>query len=400
MREVNEDSFLVDETLRLYVVCDGMGGHAAGEVASRMAASTVQEIVAPFEREEDPELLAEVLRAGVEEANRRVHRIGSESSDQAGMGTTCTALLVRGNSGVVAHVGDSRLYLERGGKLHQVTQDHTFVAEAIRAGIVSRDDPALAEHSNLVTRAVGPMPEVFVDTMSFDLLPADTMLLCSDGLYEYFVEEAELATRLGAEDVDGVARALVETANERGGHDNITALVLRVSDPQPSKATGLVTATFEALSHIGLFGELTLPESTKVKRRLESIEFEEGEEIFHQGDVSESLYIVLEGRVRVCRDGEEINQLAAGSHFGEMALLNQRPRSATVEAMEDTTLLHLSRSGFYSLVQEDHVVGVKFLWKLAQTLSLRLEEAFETPEEVETTRKTLSFGLYPSPFNE
>ena len=399
VREVNEDSFLVDEELELFVVCDGMGGHAAGEVASRTVVQTVQEAIDMVHGSE-LELLTEALRESVEEANRRVHRLGQEARERNGMGTTCTALLLRGTTGIIAHVGDSRLYLQREGRLHQLTHDHTFVAEAIRSGLVKKGDPSLVEHSNLVTRAVGPLPEVLVDVLSFDVLPNDTILLCSDGLYEYFEDEEELGERLASPSIAAIAPDLVHDANERGGHDNITALVLRVDASQKSKAVGRITATFSALSHIGLFSELTLPELTTVTRQLSFEDYSEGEVIFRQNDVSESLYIVVHGEVYVQRDGERIAELPAGAHFGEMALLNQRPRSATVVAAKDTSLLRLTRDAFYQVVQQDHVVGVKFLWKLAQTLSLRLEDTFDTPEEIDTARKTLAFGLFPSPFKE
>ncbi|MEM7609004.1 MAG: cyclic nucleotide-binding domain-containing protein, partial [Myxococcota bacterium] len=295
---------------------------------------------------------------------------------------------------LVAHVGDSRMYVHRGEKVHQLTQDHTFVAEAIRSGLVKAGDPALAEHSNLVTRAVGPLPQVLVDAFTVDLLPGDTLLLCSDGLYEYFEDSGELAEHLAA---DGLAAdALVEKANERGGHDNITALLLRVPGAT-TKAAERVTATFSALSHIDLFGELSLPEISRVTRQLDHVEKTAGEPVFRQGDVCDGLYILLSGEVAVHRDDSEIAVLGAGCHFGEMALLNQRPRSATVIGNADLELLHLSRSAFFELVQLDHVIGVKVLWKLAQTLSLRLEDTFESPEEITERRNTLTFGLFPSP---
>ena len=217
VREVNEDSYLVDEELSLYIVCDGMGGHAAGEVASRTAAAVVREHLSLYVDEQDVDVLVDVMRQAVEEANRRIYELGQRAKDRNGMGTTCTALLMRGGTGIVGHVGDSRLYLLREERLHQLTHDHTFVAEAIRAGIAKKGDPHLAEHSNLVTRAVGPLPHVQVDAFVFDVLPQDSALLCSDGLYEYFEDEVELARRMGADDLDAISTGLVSSPTSAAG---------------------------------------------------------------------------------------------------------------------------------------------------------------------------------------
>lgn len=402
VREINEDHHLVDEDLGLYVVCDGMGGHEGGEVASRLAADTVREVVAgaPLgELEEDVDALGALMRRAVTEANRRVHDKGSSGKSSRAMGTTCTALLVRGLRGVMAHVGDSRLYLQREGVVHQLSEDHTFVAEAIRQGIIKPGDAAASTHSNIVTRAVGPHADVLVDTLAFEFFPGDTVLLCSDGLHQYFEDTKELSERLLLENLEPLAEGLVATANERGGSDNITALCLRIGGTKSGLAEE-VTATFATVTHVDLFTELTMPEINRVMQHLTSMELEAGEKICGQGDVSDSLYILVSGLAAVSRDGVEIAQLSGGSHFGEMALLNQRPRSAEVVAIEACRILRLSREAFYGLVQQDTVVGVKFLWKLAQTLSLRLDELYESPEQLEQTRTTLSFGLFPSPFHD
>ena len=403
VREINEDFLLVDESLGLYVVCDGMGGHASGEVASRLAAETVREVVAsvPLPGEMDTAGLDALIRRAVTEANRRVHALGQQAGSRRGMGTTCTALLVRGLRAAMAHVGDSRLYVKRGESVHLMSQDHTFIAEAVRQGVIKPEDiqPDMP-HANIVTRAVGPKPSVLVDTLVFDLLPGDTLLLCSDGLHQYFMDNGELAQRLDSEELESVARLLVGTANERGGDDNISALVLRVLDaPQTAKRAGEITQTFSALTHIHLFHELSMNELAKVQEHLQRLAEPAGSIVFEQGESSEGLYIVSTGKVRVHRGDVQIAMLGEGAHFGEMALLNQRPRAATVTVLEDARLLYLSREAFYAVVQADTVIGVKFLWKLAQTLSLRLDEAYETPEQFVKARETLTFGLFPSPFS-
>lgn len=192
-RTLNEDSFLSDPALGLYVVCDGMGGHAAGEVASKTAAHGVQShlreresVLRAIDRGERPiEDAAALMREAVETVSNSIYRMALADRGKRGMGTTCTALLVRGDKGVLAHVGDSRLYLVREGRLHQLSEDHTFVQEAVRSGMMTPQQAKVSEHGNLVTRAVGPMERVVVDTLVFDVLHGDTLMLCSDGLHGY-----------------------------------------------------------------------------------------------------------------------------------------------------------------------------------------------------------------------
>src|SRR5688572_10698137 len=185
-RELNEDNFLVDGALSLYVVCDGMGGHAAGEIASKTAAQTVQAHVkgheatlVAIERGEQPiDAAVPILREAIEMASSTIFNMGKSDKTKKGMGTTCTALLVLGGKGVLGHVGDSRCYLVRQGKLYQLSEDHTFLQEAIRYGMMTPQQAKESSHSNIITRAVGPMEKVIVDTLTFDIVTDDALLLC------------------------------------------------------------------------------------------------------------------------------------------------------------------------------------------------------------------------------
>lgn len=413
-RTLNEDYCLVDPALGLYVVCDGMGGHAAGEVASRTAASGVQQYL----REREPALraidrgeapidaAAGLLREAVEHVSRVIYEMGLGDRGKKGMGTTCVALLVRGNKGVMAHVGDSRLYLVRQGRLYQLSEDHTFVQEALRCGMMTPEQAKQSEHQNIVTRAVGPMERVIVDTLVFDLLLDDALMLCSDGLHGYLGDGQELPGLLTGGEPEGVARRLIDLANERGGDDNITTIVLRAAThgaptEEDTQRTTIVNQTFDTLQHVDLFVELTMPELVRVSNACRSIELEGGSVVIKEGEASETLFLLIDGGVEIFRGGTKLAELGPGSHFGEMALLSQRPRSASVRTLGPTRLLALDRPQFYGLLQQDSVLAGKFLWKLAQTLSLRLDDFYLFHEQALglPTKTTLRFGLYPSPFN-
>ena len=290
--------------------------------------------------------VVDVLRRAVEAANSAVHELGKRDSRAHGAGTTCTVLCVRGQRGVLCHVGDSRLYLRRAGELHQLSLDHSFIADAVRHGFTP-EQAADMFPSNLLTRAIGPLARVQIDTLEFDVLPGDTYLLCSDGLHNYFEDGSELGALLDAEPAS-LPQRLVDLANERGGEDNITAVVVHAESPATERLSR-VHEDLSALAAMELFNELTYPELLEVASVLRTEEYEAGSAVLREGEASHSLYIIASGRVQVERNGAPLTTLAAGSHFGEMALLTNRPRSATVRALEDCRVLALDQPTLYPL---------------------------------------------------
>ena len=203
-----------------------MGGHAAGEVASQIAASTVQEIVAQRGgSDSDPE---DVLRTAAEEANSRIYGAARIKREFAGMGSTLTALAFRDNHYYVAHVGDSRAYLLRDGALEQLTRDHSLVWHLLESGVLRKEELSSHPQKNLITRSIGPHPGVEIDLERGEALEDDVFLLCSDGLTDVVTDE-NLRSILSRQDEtpQEIADKLVETANSNGGPDNITVVVVR-----------------------------------------------------------------------------------------------------------------------------------------------------------------------------
>ncbi len=405
-RSHNEDFLLIRSDLGLYIVADGMGGHAAGEVASRLAVDTITQFVLGqrhvLERFDDSpaarEALLTLVRESVEAASREVYRVATSEEGRAGMGTTLTMMLVCGDKGVMGHVGDSRLYLVRQGTLHQLSEDHSYLAELIKRGHLTKEKAEQSPYSNVITRAVGIQASVQVDTLLFDILPTDTYLLCSDGLTRYMLDDDELAHSLTDAELTTLPQQLVDVANERGGRDNVTVLIVRAerqagnaSDEHRSTEVNLRVDT---LRYISLFRHLTMKELLSVMEILRVESCGTGEVIIREAEASDSLYVVLSGELEVTKNGSLLAELKPGTHFGEMALLNQRPRSATVTSRKPSRLLVMDRAAFAELVRREPTLGVKFLWTFAQVLSLRLDEATlgrtpdpETLEEVPFTRE-------------
>jgi serine/threonine protein phosphatase PrpC len=249
-RATNEDSFFVDDRIGLYAVADGMGGHAAGEIASQEAIDTVRGMVRQGESllraveagDHSPEALWRVgrlLESAVQAATYMVFGIAQNDPDQAGMGTTLSALLLCGPFGVVAQVGDSRVYLVRDDQVAQLTEDHTLIAWQLKQGIISQNEAALSPHKNVITRAIGSREYVQVDTHFFHVEPGDAFVLCSDGLHGY-VQDDEIPDVLALGPESAVTE-FINMANMRGGRDNITTIVVQVEASDGTRPPGLAS---------------------------------------------------------------------------------------------------------------------------------------------------------------
>lgn len=221
-RRGNEDNAFVRAPL--FVVADGMGGAQAGEVASRIA-------VDAFERELPDAGSPETRLADrVREANRQIYERSLEEHDRAGMGTTLTAAYLDDAGLTIAHVGDSRAYLFRDGSLTRLTHDHSLVEELVKQGKLTAEEAAEHPQRSIITRALGPEPEVEVDTETHEVQPGDVILLCSDGLTTMISEERVAEILASAQTLDLAAQELIDEANRAGGRDNITVVVLRLEE--------------------------------------------------------------------------------------------------------------------------------------------------------------------------
>jgi len=234
IRENNEDKFDFFEpedveTLAkkgsFYAVADGMGGHAAGQIASEIALKTV---IRAYYADPSPDVAGSLIRA-VHEANSLIYDAARMIAERSGMGTTLTAVVIRADEAYAAHVGDSRAYLIREGKIRQITEDHSWVAEQVKRGALTEDEAQFSPFRNVITRSLGNMPTVEPDIIAEDLCRGDVILLCSDGLSGSLTadEIRDLAVGKGPSQA---AMDLVDAANDRGGADNITVLVIAVKD--------------------------------------------------------------------------------------------------------------------------------------------------------------------------
>ena len=238
-RTNNEDAFLVNDHLGLYAVADGIGGHEGGEVASRLAVEALSDMLreqfagsrsaAAFDDSPETNQYISSLRGAVALANTTIRQTAAQDPALTGMGTTITAVLLRPRTSVFVHVGDSRAYLFRDGTLRQLTDDHSLVAEQMRAGLITPEQARMSPYRHVITRSVGIHPEVHADFGMFELEKNDVLLLCTDGLTE-MVKDDDIARILSSETPAASAESLVRRANNNGGVDNITVVVVRIED--------------------------------------------------------------------------------------------------------------------------------------------------------------------------
>ena len=237
-RKINEDSFLVSPETSLYAVCDGMGGHNAGEVASRMAIETIsafversaveKEITWPWGLDANVSFEANRLKTAIRLANARVYQAADNREELTGMGTTVVAVLVSPGLVTIGSAGDSRCYRVRDGELSQLTRDDSWVSAALGEGILNSDDVEHHPLRNVITKAVGARDTIDLDVVEHELKPGDVLMLCSDGLHG-MINDQEIKRLLVPvpDSLEEASARLIDAANEAGGRDNVSVVLLR-----------------------------------------------------------------------------------------------------------------------------------------------------------------------------
>jgi serine/threonine protein phosphatase PrpC len=238
VRTNNEDNFGFDSRHGIFVVCDGMGGQAAGEVASKMGVDILLDYFRSQHSDATKQSLngengssgAQSLANAIQLANKTIFQAGQQQNGRNGMGSTIVAALVRGNSLAIANVGDSRIYLVRHGTIQQLTQDHSLVMEQVRRGYITLEQAQQSEMQNIILRALGAEEAVDADIEDLVALPGDILIMASDGLTRYVPEEDILKIVQGRRDLQQACGELVKKARDCGGDDNITCLLVRIVD--------------------------------------------------------------------------------------------------------------------------------------------------------------------------
>lgn len=230
VRDINEDAYSIpDDSLNLFMVADGMGGHNAGEVASSRAINSIRDFMKKHVRKDIPqseEELCQLLKSAIHKANQDIFLESLRDAKFQGMGTTITAILILSKL-YIAHIGDSRAYLIHNDRISQVTQDHSLVGELLRNGTITENEAKVHPQRNIITRALGTEENINIDIYEIDFKQDDVIVLCTDGLSNFVDPEEIKDMLLHCNNVQEGCQSLVDLANERGGHDNITVLAVK-----------------------------------------------------------------------------------------------------------------------------------------------------------------------------
>jgi hypothetical protein len=261
----------------------------------------------------------------------------------------------------------------RGGKVQQLTEDHTVFNELIKRGKLTRDQIEKVAHKNAITRAVGVYERVEIDTLLIELLPGDQFLLASDGLHGYVQSPEDLTPYLSQADGDTAVAQLIAFANGAGGKDNITSIVVRLGEgtQDDNERARKLALKREVLAKMPLFSRLSEREMLRVMQVAEVRGYTAGELVIKEGDRGDELFTVLSGRVKVSRGEAVLTTFGSGEHFGEMALIRSVPRSATIHAEGACELIVLRRGDFFEILRKEHELAVKLLWQFLGVLADR-----------------------------
>ena len=408
VRQRNEDAWLVDNELGLFVVCDGMGGHAAGEVAAALAVETLADeirahldaLVAARKGRGALERVRALVESAIHRASEKVYDEATSDRSKAGMGCTLTCLVVAGSHAVVGHVGDTRLYMVRDGRVHRLTRDHTVAAELARSGIITAAQARNHPFSSTLSRSIGAHDAVQVDTLVIDVLLGDRFLLCSDGLTRYLDEDTRLSKPMEAVDLAQIPRQLLSLANQAGGEDNITAIVTESFAELPERVRLQEQRTShqrrqEALEKVYLFESMPLVRVSRILDACSEEFYEDGEEIVGQGQPNDSMWVVVDGDVSVVRDGTKVGKLTAGTHVGSDTLFRRRLARSSLVADGAVRLVRLTREAFLGLVRTRPQLGVALMGRLGRRLGRENERLVRQlagePEEPAPSTGSLPF---------
>jgi len=388
-RPDNEDAVLRLAAPMVLAVADGMGGAENGRRAAELAVGRV--------RDQFPRLRTQLAAIGKDRSTQNRLALSTlldevfnsaskailaekETREAGGaMGSTLTMATVVGNHAYLAHVGNSRGYLVRQGKLVRLTEDHSLAEFRFRRGRITREEYATSPDRNVLYQALGAGVDVEVDAAEVRLLDGDVVLLCSDGLTRALTETT-IAVKVDRSDLAGSARLLVLAALDAGADDNVSVALASVASEEGDEPIETLT---DALKAVFLFEHLSDTERLVIAPYLEEAVFAKGAVIFQEGDPADSFFVLAAGKVRVTRGGTQLTDVREGGHFGEMALARPTTRSATVKALQPTRVFVLGRERFQEILRHKPDLGAKLALALLDGLGDRLRDLSDRLSAVE-----------------
>lgn len=395
LRPDNQDALGLFDRYQIFAVADGMGGLKNGDRASGAAIAAIGRQAEHLARTADLSAKSgsaadrRALFGGIEELFQHiggsVYAMAEEEGDR--MGSTLSMVVVAENHLTIGHVGDTRVYLVRGRKVELLTSDHSLAALRYRRGTLSLEDYYTSPLRNVLYEFLGHEPEVAPDVVEAELQDGDRLVLCTDGVWDYLGND-RLAAIATLEDPSEAAGAFVDEALSLGSDDNCSCAVLQIQ----GSAAGARLFPAKALSESMIFEGMSRVDLRLIAPFVSMRTYSPGERIIQEGDVGEELFIIANGEVDVRRKGVSLVRLTARAHFGELALTNDTPRSASVFAVGHADLVVLDRSGLNTLAEKRPELANRLLLRLLNWVGERLIEMTERAVKAENHIKLLRSG--------
>jgi serine/threonine protein phosphatase PrpC len=390
VRKRNEDSFKVDEEIGLFMVCDGMGGHNAGDVASQTACKIIhshleknqdklQEIASLKSRSKMRTQSIALIYDAIAAANTKVHKLSESQEDKGKMGSTVALVLIIGQRAIIAHAGDSRIHLVRGGQIHQLTADHSSVDVQLKRGAITATQALQLAGRSPVTRSIGTKPAVKPEYIFMDLVGGDRFVICSDGLTNH-ISANRILSQSKKMTGEKLVDMLVRMANHRGGEDNVTVVDVLVG-PINSKSDDRITQELELLKSTDLFKHFHYVERLKILGNSSIRSFEAEDEILVEGKPNVHFWVVLNGSAQMFNEGEMIAVLEKGDFFGDISVIDGKSSWMDVTTMSKMHVLAIERAFFLTLLNEEPHLSSRLLSRMNRVLIQRLRDEEEEYDE-------------------
>lgn len=381
----NEDGCFASQDRALFLVCDGLGQKGSGDIAARIALETIASWLhakkknitpATAPSKEERRELEMLLDDGVQLASKEILKEAQVNPKCQGISTTLDLLWITSTHAFVAHVGSGRIYLYRNGELHQLTEDHTHLAHYRRAGkldgVSEAEQAAMAKR---LSRAVGFQEHVKVDILEIELEPGDKFALMSDGVWASLREEdIENAFKAGS-NAEKTIDEIHEKVKAAGAKDNFTSIVIEAAKEVQAEAFGGAEQKIKMLGNVPAFAYLSYQDLIKVINVGDLFKIAKDKYICKEGDPGGEMMLILSGSVEIQKNSQKIRNLRRGDVFGELSMIDEAPRSASVLALEPTNLLAFPRESLFKLFREQPDLAVKFLWGVTMETNKRLRVA-------------------------
>lgn len=381
---LNENLHLIDEKLGLYIVCDGRGERGKGKIAAQMAIDFIHQSISSHKKmlhnfhenpcETNTEAITEMLETALHKSSYQIYKNTNSDFGIQKMGTNLVLALIIGENIFFAHVGNSRIYLQRDNDLHLLTANkkQNKIEKSSLELMLSAPGESNLHHS--LNNALGSSTAIKIELLSMEISQRDSYVLCTNGIYDCLTEDA-IKRSLLENDGHDQSSALINQIKKIKGKESATVIVITIPKMESSNTDKIAPQDkFKALKDISLFSLLDYKELAKVLSQMKNRKFLKDETIVTMGENGSEFYIILSGTAEVSIKNKVITELNKGDYFGELALIDKFPRSATVKANTNLDALVMDSDHFFKIINNERKIAIKLLWRFTKTLSSRLRK--------------------------